>query len=132
MHRSHPPCAMSYIDALEFKEPRHLAGFLKTLDPYDVLYDQYFNWKKDFIVEAGVEQMARHAFCDLCAKLHSKEERGQKKSYSNLMPLWGHQSQCKGAWNESTSRGSHVLSLKSIPALVFINILYHYFVSNKL
>ena len=94
----------SFIDALEFEGPKELADYLNRLDQDDRLYREYFEWKQEFIVESGVDQMARHAFCDLCAKLHSKEERWSKQSYSSLRPLWNHRTQCDGAWNQTLSQ----------------------------
>lgn len=97
----------SFIDALQFDGPKELADYLMKLDREDGLYGEYFKWKNSFTVEAGVEQMARHAFCDLCAKLHksdveNKEE--QRKFYSSLVPFFGREARCKGTWNEYLKR----------------------------
>jgi alpha-1,3-fucosyltransferase len=85
----------SYIDALEFSTPDKLAEYLKQLDANDTLYNEYFWWKDHYQVEAGVEQMARHAFCDLCKKLH--QEEGVVKFYPELATDWHPetQTQCK-------------------------------------
>lgn len=82
----------SYIDSAHFKTPAELAAYLLYLDGNDDLYQSYFDWKKQFSVEAGVEQMARHAFCDLCAKLNRPEE--PSKVYTTLMPQWSAKTQC--------------------------------------
>ena len=81
----------SFIDARQFEGPEQLADYLKRLDTDDDLYAEYFEWKKDYKVEAGFEQMARHAFCDLCSKLHRDES---VKYYTSLAPFWSVETQC--------------------------------------
>jgi alpha-1,3-fucosyltransferase len=80
----------SYIDARQF-EPEQLAAYLKKLAANETLYNEYLWWKDDYIVEAGLEQMVRHGFCDLCRKLHVDNER--IKSYPSLFPKW-HPGRC--------------------------------------
>lgn len=82
----------SYIDALQFT-PETLAKYLKMLDANDTLYNEYFWWKEHYTVEAGVEQMARHGFCDLCKKLH--RDHGISKYYSDLTSEWHPRKRCK-------------------------------------
>jgi alpha-1,3-fucosyltransferase len=81
----------SYINALDFT-PAQLAEYLKMLDANDMLYNEYFWWKGHYRVEAGVGQMARHGFCDLCKKLHQDE--GISKLYQDLVPQWHADTQC--------------------------------------
>ena len=82
----------SYIDVAQFKSPADLAAYLLQLDADEELYDKYFEWKSQFVVEAGVNQMSRHAFCDLCAKLH--EEGISTKSYASMVSQWSPTTQC--------------------------------------
>jgi alpha-1,3-fucosyltransferase len=82
----------SYIDALKFT-PETLANYLKLLDTNDELYNEYFWWKGHYTVEAGVKQMARHGFCDLCKKLHQDE--GVSKYYPQLVTEWHPKNKCK-------------------------------------
>lgn len=82
----------SYIDALQFT-PETLAQYLKVLDANDQLYNEYFWWKGHYAVESGVEQMARHGFCDLCKKLHQDE--GVVKFYPQLVSEWDPKKRCK-------------------------------------
>ena len=84
----------SFIDARQFEGPEQLADYLKRLDTDDDLYAEYFEWKKDYEVEAGFEQMARHAFCDLCSKLHRDES---VKYYTSLAPFWSVETQCSNS-----------------------------------
>ena len=62
----------SFIDARQFK-PKRLAEYLLRLDQDEILYNEYFWWKKHYVVEAGEAQMARYGFCELCRKLHQDE-----------------------------------------------------------
>jgi alpha-1,3-fucosyltransferase len=75
----------SYIDALSF-EPQQLAAYLKTLAANETLYDEYLWWKDDYIVQAGMQQMVRHGFCDLCRKLHQVDQ--EAKTYTSLASRW--------------------------------------------
>lgn len=92
----------SYIDALQFT-PERLAQYLKLLDADDRLYNEYFWWKGHYTVESGVEQMARHGFCDLCKKLHQDE--GVVKYYPQLVSEWHPKSRCKyfNSWETPSS-----------------------------
>jgi len=89
----------SYIDALAFSNPSKLAEYLHLLDKNDELYLDYLEWKSYYRIKAGVEQMARHAFCDLCAKLNQKDE--PKKIYDSMVPRWSASTQCKPGWKAS-------------------------------
>jgi alpha-1,3-fucosyltransferase len=66
--------------------------YLKLVDSNDTLYNEYFWWKDHYEVEAGVEQMASHGFCDLCKKLH--QDQGVIKYYSELVSEWHYNTQC--------------------------------------
>ena len=72
--------------------PEKLAEYLKVLDADDSLYNEYFWWKGHYRVEAGVKQMARHGFCDLCKKLHHDE--GIAKYYPELVSEWHYGTKC--------------------------------------
>lgn len=90
----------SYINALDFT-PKELADYLKLLDANDTLYNEYFWWKSHYRVESGVEQMASHAFCDLCQKLN---EDTSVKYYEELVSEWDPKNQCKkSGYGESKS-----------------------------
>lgn len=81
----------SYINAQEFT-PEQLANYLKVLDTDDKLYNEYFWWKDYYRLEVGVEQMARHGFCDLCEKLHQDE--GKIKYYREVISEWNPENRC--------------------------------------
>ncbi|XP_032785306.2 alpha-(1,3)-fucosyltransferase C [Daphnia magna] len=82
----------SYINALDYT-PKELADYLKTLDANDTLYNEYFWWKGHYQVEAGIENRARHGFCDLCKKLH--QDQDVIKIYPELVSEWHPSTQCK-------------------------------------
>ena len=81
----------SYIDARQFKGPKQLADYLMALDANDALYNDYFAWKNDYIVESGQEKMVLNGFCDLCRKLHQDNE---PKIYTKLLNDWLPENQC--------------------------------------
>lgn len=85
----------SYINAMDYT-PKALAEYLKLLDANDALYNEYFWWKKHYTVENGVYQMARHAFCDLCQKLHQDQ---QVKIYEDFVPEWRRSIVCNNFYN---------------------------------
>jgi len=89
----------SYIDALAFSSPAKLAEYLHLLDGDDELYLDYLDWKSYYRVEAGVDQMARHALCDLCAKLNRDGE--PEKVYDSMEPYWSVSTQCRPGWISS-------------------------------
>lgn len=84
--------AHSYIDALQYT-PKKLAAYLKRLDANDTLYNEFFWWKKHYRVEAGVDQMVRHGFCDLCQKLHQHQDV-TIKSYTDILSEWQPKRRC--------------------------------------
>ena len=92
----------SYINALDFT-PEKLAQYLMLLDANDMFYNEYFWWKDHYRVESGVEQMAKHGFCDLCKKLHQDE--GVTKYYPELVSEWHTKTQCRqmSSWERTTT-----------------------------
>ena len=91
----------SFIDARKF-EPSSLANYLLHLNANPLLYEEYFRWKDNYTVQAGVEQMARHGFCDLCSKLHQDLPA---KVYNNLADHWSSETQCLivKKWNATSN-----------------------------
>lgn len=83
----------SYINAMDFK-PKQLADYLKMLDADDTLYNQYFWWKNHYHVEAGLSQMVRNGFCELCKRLHISH---RVKTYSgrSLFSQWNQLKECR-------------------------------------
>ena len=101
----------SYIDALQYT-PRQLADYLKLLDSNQTLYEQYFEWKKHYVVHRGLWKMTKDAFCHLCEKLHNDSEQ---KVYSNLQETWSAEAQC----SEPTFQHDLPSKLFNVPNLLF-------------
>ena len=80
----------SFINAMEFT-PLELANYLKMLSNNDTLYNEFFWWKDYYAVEAGVEQMSLHGFCDLCRKLH---EDSTIQVNDDIQTKWNASNQC--------------------------------------
>jgi len=79
----------SYIDVLDFPSPRNLAKYILELDRDDDAYLSYFWWKDEYRVIAGDEALGS-SFCDLCAKLHDRDQSSTSplKSYRNFERWW--------------------------------------------
>lgn len=110
----------SYIDARQFK-PKDLATYLRQLANNVTLYNEYFWWKEDYIVEAGLQRMARNAFCDLCQKLH-QDDRVQ--SYKSLASRWDprrcHRSKFINKNSHNKNKTTNALSLSPLNMMNFL------------
>ena len=106
----------SYIDARLF-EPIQLADYLLKLNANDSLYNEFFYWKEQYSVEAGLAQMARYGFCELCRKLHTDDKA---KSYSNISDFWSLKGTCQHPPTQRKSEGTlqKVLGLKLIKSIL--------------
>jgi len=73
----------SYIHVDQFESPAALAEHLHRVDQNDTLYNQYFQWKGkgEFVTQ---NQLEHTFFCQLCALLHSKKERGADDYYEDI------------------------------------------------
>lgn len=80
----------SFIDALSFKSPKHLAFFLTGVGKNFKLYSSYFKWRKNYAVT-----LRNKKECQLCSMLHNKNIKSS--SYKNLRDWWVKDSRCK-AW----------------------------------
>ena len=104
----------SFIDASQFT-PRQLARYLRKVASNDTLYNEFFWWKRHYSVEAGLEQMVRHAYCDLCEKLH---QDSTVKMYQSTESIWN-DGQCTFvySWDAQLNSGSnatHKTEIKKI------------------
>uniref|UniRef100_L7LU98 Fucosyltransferase n=1 Tax=Rhipicephalus pulchellus TaxID=72859 RepID=L7LU98_RHIPC len=84
----------SYIDALSFKSPKHLAEYLVRLSKNYTEYAAYFTWKDShdiFQWHAGL--------CELCTALHNSSEVLRTfSSYRDIRKWWFDESHCR-SWN---------------------------------
>ncbi|XP_035214497.1 alpha-(1,3)-fucosyltransferase C-like [Stegodyphus dumicola] len=85
-HKFAPPG--SFIDALSFKSPRHLAFFLTGVGKDFKLYSSYFRWRRDYSVT-----LSNQKECDLCSMLHRKHS--SPSTYEDLRQWWVGKSDCK-------------------------------------
>jgi len=91
----------SYINALDFPTVRHLANYLKILDENDTLYNEYFWWKKHYVIEyslieyfdVNIYEASARGLCGLCSKLHNPSE--PVAVVKNLRKWWSDEATCK-------------------------------------
>ncbi|CAN8024328.1 unnamed protein product [Ixodes persulcatus] len=82
----------SFIDALSFKSPKHLAEHLTRVAKNVSAYKSYFDWKSHYKILSWSEE-----FCTLCSKLHGKDFREQT-TYSDMRVWWEQEGRCR-SWN---------------------------------
>ncbi|XP_048415078.1 alpha-(1,3)-fucosyltransferase 7 [Stegostoma tigrinum] len=75
----------SFIHVNDFASEKELASFLMDLRENSTQYEQYFNWRKRFVVKLNTNWTER--FCSICTKFYSLP---QSKIYHNLHD-WFHQ-----------------------------------------
>ncbi|XP_015930801.2 alpha-(1,3)-fucosyltransferase C [Parasteatoda tepidariorum] len=80
-----PPA--SFIDALSFKSPKHLAFFLAGVGKDFKIWSTYFRWRQDYAID-----MKNHRECDLCSLLHKNTK---PSSYENFREWWVKSANCK-------------------------------------
>lgn len=86
----------SYIDALSFATPKHLADHLLWLDRNPYAYNRYFDWKRGYL---AVVKRVEFYVCELCLKLMDPDQ--PPKTYDDIDGWWNGQGQCK-AWSPTT------------------------------
>lgn len=82
----------SFIDALSFKSPKHLAEHLTSVAKNVSAYKSYFDWKSRYKILSWSEE-----FCTLCSKLHGKDFREQT-TYDDMRVWWEQEGRCR-SWN---------------------------------
>jgi alpha-1,3-fucosyltransferase len=70
----------SIIDASKFT-PAELTDYLKLLDKNDTLYNEYFEWKKDYAI---ISNDGVPLACDLCQQMHNPNWRVERKVYEQI------------------------------------------------
>ncbi|XP_070393641.1 alpha-(1,3)-fucosyltransferase C-like [Dermacentor albipictus] len=88
----------SFIDALSFDSPMHLARHLKKVAEDYNLYEKYFQWKGKY----NVKPLNDYTFCALCRKLHSEDFK-KTSVVSDIYHWWNTTSYCR-AWNRCTQK----------------------------
>ena len=79
----------SYINALDFETPKHLADYLLLLNSSDSLYSKYFDWKEQY----QVEMPSMDGWCDLCRMAH--DDSLPTKVYSDIKKWWVEGGECE-------------------------------------
>ncbi len=81
----------SYIDALSFESPEHLAKFLLKVGSDESLYNKYFEWKNEY------EVLGPHSssLCNLCAKIANPSEPNKYHSSDYLYEWWVKSGKCR-------------------------------------
>ncbi|KAH7963703.1 hypothetical protein HPB52_022431 [Rhipicephalus sanguineus] len=95
---SHVAPPGSYIDALSFESPMHLARHLKKVARDFNLYKSYFEWKGRY----NIDPFATYEFCTLCRKLHSEDFK-KTSVVPDIYHWWNTTSYCR-AWNRDTKK----------------------------
>ncbi|XP_040071267.1 alpha-(1,3)-fucosyltransferase C-like [Ixodes scapularis] len=88
----------SYIDALSFESPKHLADHLTSVAEDFNLYKSYFSWKGkyDLVPWTGI------TFCNLCSKLYSEHFR-RSTVYEDILYWWNATSHCR-VWDRYSNQ----------------------------
>ncbi len=81
----------SYIDALSFESPEHLAKFLLKVGSDENLYNKYFEWKNEYKAIGG--QFI--GLCNLCAKIANPSEPNSYHSSDYLYEWWVKGGKCR-------------------------------------
>ena len=82
----------SFINAADFPSVQHLADYLTLLDGNDTLYNEYFWWKKHYIIRESHDN-TKGGMCRLCEILQNSTVRS--KVYLNMTEWWDTQSKCQ-------------------------------------
>ena len=90
----------SYINAVDFASVEGLANYLKLLDENDELYNEYFWWKKHYVMEyslheyeLNIYEASARGYCGLCSKLHNPSE--PVSIVRNVRKWWNDDATCK-------------------------------------
>ncbi|KAL1420194.1 hypothetical protein MTO96_024537 [Rhipicephalus appendiculatus] len=70
----------SYIDALSFESPMHLARHLNEVARNFTMYEVHFQWKNKY----KIEPLYGYDLCNLCRKLYSEDFRKNSVSQKGL------------------------------------------------
>ena len=84
-----------FINALDFKSPKHLAEYLNYLDNNQTAYNSYFKWKKYISFVKGIGELS--SICTMCIRLQLEEFFGfQKTTINDIENYWSPiRSNCK-------------------------------------
>ena len=107
----------SYIDALNFANPKHLAKHLNYLISNSTAYNEYFQWKKYFDVKGVEDENFAKAMCQLCKALNDKSR--PEKHYENIEKWWRNEAKCKSKGDYPWSKPEVLDAFSSIKNTVW-------------
>ncbi|EFX71434.1 hypothetical protein DAPPUDRAFT_60056 [Daphnia pulex] len=85
-YRAYAP-SYSYVNARDFGSPKELAEYLWLLHQNDHLYQNYFSWNQDYMVD----RFPTDGWCNLCQMLHRPIE---SQAYSDVQRWWAEEVTC--------------------------------------
>ena len=72
----------SFINIANFSSPKHLADYIALLDENEVLYTQYFDWRKNYTIAQN--RGSWYPVCDLCQLLYKSHHMITTRDISGL------------------------------------------------
>ncbi len=84
----------SYINALDYPNPKELAGHLNYLLSNVTAYSEYFEWVPYFNVYGTEDANYAHTMCQLCEALNNQSSTSSH-SYENIHDWWRIQGKCQ-------------------------------------
>lgn len=64
----------AYINAMDFRSPKHLADYMLYVGSNKTLYNSYFKWKK--YIRMDKKKLIGGYLCEMCIKLHLEQNLG--------------------------------------------------------
>ena len=81
----------SFINAMNYPNPKDLADHLKYLISNNTAYNEFFQWIPYFDVYKHTEENYSRAFCQVCAALNEKPN----SVYEDINHWWREEGNCK-------------------------------------
>lgn len=94
-YRAYAP-SNSYINARDFGSPLELANYLWLLHQNDHLYQNYFTWNQDYMVD----RFPTDGWCNLCQMLNQPAEA---QAYSDIQRWWAEEVTCTSKYQFNVS-----------------------------
>ena len=95
----------SYINVMNFKTVKELAEYLQYLDRNATAYNEYFAWRKEFIV---TNNNIDFSLCDICKSYFLKTQL-ERKMYKDMAEYWVAMAKC----NEKDYRIRNMMSRRN-------------------
>lgn len=112
-YRAYAPSG-SYINARDFSSPKELAEYLWLLHTHDHLYQSYYAWNEDYVVD----RFPNDGWCSLCEMLHKPVEA---QAYSDIYKWWTEEVTCTSSYRFNSSLAAPSSSPSSSTATPLYN-----------